>query len=211
MRMWCTPTMQEYEGVTFGHYIGFNGGIPPREPLWEMRGELALNMLEAHLPDGGLVVQGISAHAHGLQTKWKWTVIRDGIERPDLGYEQNSWDYNTQDGIPRSLKHELRLMPGDRFIYSCIYDTTEKTSRTYWGEGFEDEMCILYMNVYPNFKNAMTTCFINGKNPEQVSNEDLVVYGACFGNKPPYSGPTYWNDTWIVPPPTGGVCGNATM
>jgi len=206
MRLWYTPTLQEFEGVTFGHYITYNGGLPPGEPRWEMRGELAKELLAAHIPDGGLVIQVISAHAHGLQSKWKWWIIRDGIERPDLGYVQNSWDYNTQDGIPRNPHHELRIFPGDRFIYSCIYDTTNRTGRTYWGEGFEDEMCILYMNVYPNFKNSMTTCFVDGRNPEDIRDDNDVMFTACLGTIPPYSGPTFWNETWTLPPAPPSVC-----
>lgn len=198
LRLWYTPTMQEFEGVTFGHYIAYEGGIPPGLPNLRYRGEIPPNILNAHIPPEGLVIQVISAHAHGLQVGWKLQIIRDGIERHDLGFTQNSWDYNTQDGIPRSLNHELRLFPGDRFLYTCIYDTTNRTDYTYWGESFEDEMCILYMNAYPLFQNAMTTCWIDGRDPTLVDPEEEVI-GGCIGNKPPYIGVTTFEDDWVVP------------
>eukprot|EP00300_Choanocystis_sp_HF-7_P008502 c15940_g1_i1.p1 GENE.c15940_g1_i1~~c15940_g1_i1.p1 ORF type:complete len:355 (-),score=-40.25 c15940_g1_i1:43-1107(-) len=199
LRLWYTPTLQPYEGVTFGHYIGYQGGIPPGLDYAVYRGEIARNILDAHIPPEGLTIQVISAHAHGLQRGWKLQIIRDGVERHDLGYTQHTWDYNTQDGIPRSLNHELRLVPGDRLIYTCIYDTTNKTTRTSWGEGFEDEMCILYFNAYPNFNNAMTSYFVDGRDPDQVD-DDEAVYGACNGNKSPFTGMTSFEDDWEVPP-----------
>jgi len=205
LRFWVTPTMQEFEGTTFGFYLTFDRGIPPQEPRWEIRGELGRAMWEAHIPDEGITFQMISPHAHGLQSGAKLQVIRDGVERPDLGYEISYWDYNTQDTVIRNTNHLLTLYRGDRIIYTCIFNTTGKTERTYWGEGFADEMCILYTNVYPSFKNHMMTCATLGNNPNFVE-PDEVAGSFCVGDAGPYTDLTLFNDTWILPPPPPSVC-----
>ena len=206
--LYYTPTLQAQEGQMFSFNVGFYNGIPPGMAEYEFRGEIPTNILDMYIPQDGLVISGIGAHAHGLQSRWKMTVVRDGVERPDLSAFSNSWDYNMQDFRMRSYNHELRLLRGDRVLYSCYFNTTTMTEPVYWGEGFLDEMCVLWVQSYPQFDNAMNYCMVDGRTfnvdaPDQDPNDVLVAL--CDGNGV-RTGLLFSNNTWETPPSPPNNC-----
>jgi hypothetical protein len=203
LRLWLTPTMQEYEGTTFGFYLTLDWGIPAGEAYWPIQGELGDRLTNAHVGRNGVVIQGISPHAHGIQSGASLKVIRGGKEID--GFHMGAWDYNIMDGHYRSKPHELRIFPGDRLIYTCEYNSTSRKTRTYWGEGFEDEMCIMYINVYPAFENLMMSCSTFGKNPNRVWDGELSA-ASCLGNRAPYVDINSFAHKWEDKEPTPSVC-----
>ena len=53
------------------------------------------------------------------------------------------WDFNWQ--LVYTLENPIVLQPDDRLHMKCVYDSTEASGMTYWGDGTGDEMCLLTM------------------------------------------------------------------
>ena len=65
-----------------------------------------------------------------------------------------AYDFDYQQMTPFG-DNEIEILPGDELIVECVYDSTERDTITYGGEGTYDEMCLSFLLVYPKPKLAM--------------------------------------------------------
>lgn len=85
---------------------------------------------------------GLHMHSKG---KSIWTQhFRGNQELAPLGHK-GAWDFNQQS--PSHVKAVIK--PGDRLVTHCVYNAKDKTVKTGFGEGTDDEMCFNFLMVYP--------------------------------------------------------------
>jgi hypothetical protein len=72
-------------------------------------------------------------------------IIRDGKEIAALSSLRH-FEYGYQ--YSKSLE-EVKLLPGDKFITTCEYDTKNDTKPVAGGPSSEDEMCFAWVDYYP--------------------------------------------------------------
>ena len=90
--------------------------------------------------DGPLMLHAIGPHMHTLGVSSSAKLIReDGSESCviDVPY----YDFNWQRVYTYS--EPILLQPDDRLKIKCEFDSSNKDSPTYWGDGTGDEMCLM--------------------------------------------------------------------
>jgi hypothetical protein len=82
---------------------------------------------------------------HKLGRKLKLELKRN--EKWECAVDVPVWDFDWQ----RFYFYETAMasVPGDEVRLSCTYDTSSRTSATTWGEGTDDEMCLVGLYVTP--------------------------------------------------------------
>jgi len=101
---------------------------------------------EATIPAEGVNIISTALHSHGIGASLGIRHVRDGVELPPVEYNP-SYDFNFQQTVPHF--NPIQLLPGDEFIMECWYDSTSRTVTTYGGESTREEMCMVFMYVYP--------------------------------------------------------------
>ena len=90
--------------------------------------------------DGPLMLYAIGPHLHKLGVSSSARLIReDGSESCliDVPY----YDFNWQRVY--TYQNPIRMEPNDRFEINCEFDSSDKSTTTYWGDGTNDEMCLM--------------------------------------------------------------------
>ena len=90
--------------------------------------------------DGPLMLYAIGPHLHKLGVSSSARLIReDGSESCliDVPY----YDFNWQRVY--TYQNPVRMEPNDRFEINCEFDSSNKSTTTYWGDGTNDEMCLM--------------------------------------------------------------------
>ncbi|MEC8380137.1 MAG: hypothetical protein VXZ96_07445 [Myxococcota bacterium] len=90
--------------------------------------------------DGPILLEAIGPHLHKLGVAGSAKLIRaDGSEECliDVPY----YDFNWQRVY--TFQEPILLQPNDRLEIECVYDSTGVDSMTYWGDGTNDEMCLM--------------------------------------------------------------------
>eukprot|EP00004_Rigifila_ramosa_P021132 TRINITY_DN5566_c0_g1_i1.p1 TRINITY_DN5566_c0_g1~~TRINITY_DN5566_c0_g1_i1.p1 ORF type:complete len:536 (-),score=91.81 TRINITY_DN5566_c0_g1_i1:57-1445(-) len=155
LRLWYTPTLRPIESGNMGLVVGLpfeNGGIQPGIPAYHLFGECASGCTGGgSIPPEGITVTGIAPHAHyHAKSIWVQLVRQDNAtgEWAEVArlHHLRYWDANFQ-GM--RARQPLKVLPGDRIVMNCIYDTTTREDPLGNGEGYEDEMCMFSMNYYP--------------------------------------------------------------
>ena len=85
-----------------------------------------------------LDVFALFPHMHRLGTSMRLDLLR-GDETSCL-MRVPRWDFNWQQLY--LYDEPVDLQNSDVLKSTCTYDTTSRTTPTYWGEGTDDEMCI---------------------------------------------------------------------
>ncbi len=90
-------------------------------------------------------VRGVFPHMHRLGRRLKLELNR--AEKWQCAVNVPSWDFNWQ----RFYFYEtpLAAVPGDTIRLSCTYDTRARAANVTWGEGTDDEMCLVGLYVTP--------------------------------------------------------------
>jgi len=164
--------------------------------------------LETALPEDGVVIQGIAPHMHEIGLKDRLFIVRDGQELPAL-QDQKHFDPNWQgffmahpEAIAQGHNH---LRRNDRLYFGCSWDSSERDRDTHWGEGFEEEMCMNFVLIYPRFEDGMTRCtmwpagHVSTQDYRTVENPAEFAY--CFSpdDDTGQEVPTHPNYTWAPP------------
>jgi len=90
-------------------------------------------------------VRGVFPHMHKLGRKLKVELLRS--EKWQCAVDVPRWDFNWQRFY--FYQTPLAAVPGDSLRLSCSYDTSGRTSPVTWGEGTDDEMCLVGLYVTP--------------------------------------------------------------
>jgi hypothetical protein len=98
-------------------------------------------------------------HAH-KRANWLLTQhIRDSIQLPDIG-KISHYDMSFQN--IKMLANPIPILPGDRLITTCGYDTSQDSTYTHGGLSSNDEMCFNFVEYYPARKDSeITYCSSN--------------------------------------------------
>jgi hypothetical protein len=86
-------------------------------------------------------------HAHNAATSLRARHIDiDGNEYP---YIDVNWNYDFNYQQSNMLNEGIIFNYGDSIILECYYQTMDKSNWTYGGEATTDEMCMMFLYVYP--------------------------------------------------------------
>jgi hypothetical protein len=149
-KIYTTNESREYEAGLFvlGLPPNENIQIPPNETDWHQLGtcpEEYTQLLEAFSPMKKLIVFATGLHAHYLG-KQIWTAhYRNGTFLGYLG-KNEYYSFNNQ----RFVDLQTEILPGDRLVTHCVWDSTGREVITTGGEGTEDEMCLNAILYYPS-------------------------------------------------------------
>jgi hypothetical protein len=96
-------------------------------------------------PSEGVTAVSIFHHMHFRGRNARVQIIRDGKEIAPLS-SLRDFEYGYQ--FSKSLE-EVKLLPGDKFITTCEYNTMNDTEPVPGGQSSEDEMCFAWVDYYP--------------------------------------------------------------
>ena len=96
-------------------------------------------------PSEGITAFSVFHHMHQRGRNTRVQIIRDGKEIDPLSSLQN-FEYGYQ--FSKALD-QVKLLPGDKLITTCEYDTTGDTEPVPGGQSSQDEMCFAWVDYYP--------------------------------------------------------------
>jgi len=154
-RLWYTADLWDDESAIMGLYVGIPfAGLPPKEAVYNLEGQCVPGC-SRFLPDRGIYIYGAAPHMHAAGIGAWIKHIRDGEELGEV-FRQDAWDPNWQGPRFRSEDKFVQFLPGDALVGVCVYNTLDRDRRTFFGEGYMDEMCMFYISYYP--RTNMVTC-----------------------------------------------------
>jgi len=119
---------------------------PPRKEVTRVA-HCPSRCTKAGYPAGGLTAWAAMPHMHTIGTKFVGRhILENGTELEPLVMDL-TYDFDLQETRPFATKR--RLMPGDQFRVECTTNAASRDTYTIGGEGTNDEMCLMYMLVYP--------------------------------------------------------------
>jgi hypothetical protein len=210
LRFTYTPTLTEVESGTFGLYSGVPlGGIPGGIAEFRVMSECTGRMTESAFPDG-IYITAVTPHMHGIGIDSSMEVLREDTRgnwvealKP---WTQTHWDNNWQGN--RFLSYPgVKILPGDRLRIRCGFNTSNRTQETRNGEGFEDEMCIVYVSYYPREHISICAEFP----PTSTTHPDMSGPGITFADVPPYFFPIGPEEYTPLPPPPNNCNASRTF
>ena len=103
-------------------------------------------------PSEGITAFSVFHHMHYRGRNARVQIIRDGKEITPLS-SLRDFEYGYQ--FSKSLD-QIKLLPGDKFITTCEYDTSKDTQPVPGGQPSKDEMCFAWVDYYP--ANSVLAC-----------------------------------------------------
>ncbi|MCB1153770.1 MAG: hypothetical protein H6684_01520 [Deltaproteobacteria bacterium] len=95
-------------------------------------------------------IWGVAPHMHELGSTYQLDLIRADGEKagePECMARVVNWDFDWQ-GLS-TMVEPIMAKKGDTMRLSCRYNTEDRETTTYWGEGSKDEMCIAWVYMVP--------------------------------------------------------------
>lgn len=95
-----------------------------------------------------LDVYGVFPHMHTLGKSLYFDLSPLGSTNPDDNFcmtDVPRWDFNWQETT--FYEEPVRVTPADVLNVSCTFDTTSRDEPVTWGEGTQDEMCLVFVYV----------------------------------------------------------------
>lgn len=117
-------------------------------------------------PAGGITAVAVFHHMHQRGRNAKVQIVRDGKEIAALS-SLRGFEYGYQ--YAKSL-NEVKLLPGDKFITTCEYDTSKDTKPVPGGIASKDEMCFAWLDYYPANQVLACTEYELGSSPQNQVN-----------------------------------------
>ncbi|KAI8812695.1 PHM/PNGase F domain-containing protein [Cladochytrium replicatum] len=93
-----------------------------------------------------LTITGVFVHMHKRGHSGELSIIRQGTNRSESLVKVNYFDFNSQ-GTTRI--EPRTLVPGDRILTTCVWDSTREANDTRGGLGSNEEMCFGFIEYYP--------------------------------------------------------------
>lgn len=117
-------------------------------------------------PSEGITAVSVFHHMHFRGRNTRVQIIRDGKEIAPLSALRD-FEYGYQ--FSKSLE-EIKLLPGDKFITTCEYNTMNDTEPVPGGPSSADEMCFAWVDYYPANDILACTQFDMGESPKNPIN-----------------------------------------
>jgi len=93
----------------------------------------------------GVYVQGVFPHMHRRGRTLELHARRPDGTDPRCLVRVPGWDFDAQQMVFST--RPAYLYPDDELTLTCTFDTTDDTEPVLWGEGTEDEMCLVGLVV----------------------------------------------------------------
>jgi hypothetical protein len=122
-------------------------------------------------PKEGITAFSVFHHMHFRGRNTQVQIIRDGKEIAPLS-TLRSFEYGYQ--FSKSLNH-IKLLPGDKFITTCDFDTTKDTKPAQGGQSSQEEMCFAWVDYYPANGVMACTQMDMGELPENQLNGTVAL------------------------------------
>ena len=119
-------------------YVHSDIRIPPGEPSHVESLNQKIRRFSGY--DGPISLRAVGPHLHKMGIASSATLIREDGTSSCL-IDVPHYDFNWQRVYP--LREPLVLQPDDRMEIECVYDSTGQDGMTYWGDGTNDEMCLM--------------------------------------------------------------------
>ena len=136
------------------------------------------------IDQNGLKVFATSLHEHTTGVGAVLRHIRNGVELKPIDKNED-YDFNYQEYVRQV--NETVILPGDDLILECNYSTTSKSAFIAAGESTGEEMCMVFMMVYPKpvinrcnsqHKQAKVEAFWNDANSNGYTNANYTTANA---------------------------------
>ncbi|KFA70674.1 hypothetical protein S40288_07370 [Stachybotrys chartarum IBT 40288] len=142
-------------------------------------------------PSEGITAFSVFHHMHYRGRNMRVQIIRDGQEITPLSTLRD-FEYGYQ--FSKSL-NQIQLLPGDKLITTCEYDTSEDTEPVPGGQSSQDEMCFAWVDYYP--ANSILACTqVNMGNSSENALNGTV--GLCLDTSE--ADPDYYESTFLTSP-----------
>ena len=115
--------------------------LPPGEASYTTSASYGLLGLGVPL----LEVHGIFPHMHLLGRQLEYEVFPSFTDPDETGIclaRVNNWDFNWQDTL--FYEEPLLISENESVRITCTFDTSERTEPVTWGDGTQDEMCLVF-------------------------------------------------------------------
>ncbi|EDS28432.1 conserved hypothetical protein [Culex quinquefasciatus] len=128
--------------------------IPPGQEHVVSEGHCVGECTQKAFPRDGINIFAVMMRTHQIGRQIKLRQIRYREELLPIAHDTNM-DYNYQEY--RRLNSPTRVLPGDRLIAECIYDSSNRAAITLGGLTTREETCLVLTLYYPRQK-ELTTC-----------------------------------------------------
>lgn len=155
-----------------------------------------------HWPSEGITAVSVFHHMHFRGRNARVQIIRDNKEIAPLSSLHN-FEYGYQ--YSKNLD-QVKLLPGDKFITTCEYDTSNDTKPVAGGLSSKEEMCFAWVDYYPANKILACTQINLGEAPENPINGSAAYCMEASAETPDlYKSPSLTSSFQTLPT-TGDVC-----
>jgi len=140
--LYYTPTLRKFDIGTFIMSTSMSDiFIPPNTDNITQRSECPSECTKNY-PTFRIINYFPHMHQIGRQI---WTQhIRDGVELPEI-HRDDHYDFQRQ----QSYSVDTAIVPGDRLIIHCIWNSIGRAANTTGGESSSQEMCVVIFQYYP--------------------------------------------------------------
>ncbi|XP_050094650.1 MOXD1 homolog 2-like [Anopheles aquasalis] len=129
--------------------------IPPGQEHVVSEGHCVGECTQRAFPRDGIHVFAVMMRTHQIGRQIKLRQIRGREELLPIAHDRNT-DWNYQE-YRRLTAAPVRVLPGDRLIAECIYDSSARAAITLGGLTTREETCLILTLYYPRQK-ELTTC-----------------------------------------------------
>jgi hypothetical protein len=102
----------------------------------------------------GINVVSVVLHSHLAGRRLTLKHIREDKELPPIVQDKH-FDFDYQQS--HTLRHEVKIMPGDELIVECVYNTRDRNRPTFGGYAAYQEMCLAFIVHYP--RTHLAACY----------------------------------------------------
>ncbi|XP_062559085.1 MOXD1 homolog 2-like [Armigeres subalbatus] len=156
IKIYYTSSVRSYDAgvLSVGMDPNWRHIIPPGQEHVLSEGHCVGECTRKAFPRDGINVFGVMMKTHQIGRQIKLRQIRYREELLPIAHDK-SIDYNYQEY--RRLDSPVKVLPGDRLIAECIYDSSKRAAITLGGLTAREETCLVLTLYYPRQK-ELTTC-----------------------------------------------------
>ncbi|XP_049295208.1 MOXD1 homolog 2-like [Anopheles funestus] len=156
LRLFYTSTLRGQDAgvLSVGMDPNWRHIIPPGQEHVVSEGHCVGECTQRAFPRDGVHIFAVMMRTHQIGRQIKLRQIRHREELLPIAHDRNT-DWNYQEY--RRLSAPVRVLPGDRLIAECIYDSSARAAITLGGLTTREETCLVLALYYPRQK-ELTTC-----------------------------------------------------
>jgi hypothetical protein len=153
-------------------------------------------------PKEGITAISVFHHMHYRGRNARVQIIRDGKEIEPLS---SLYDFEYGYQFSKNL-NSVQLLPGDKFITTCEYNTMNDTKPVPGGQPSEDEMCFAWVDYYPANQVLACTQYDMGNDPKNPINGTNALCLTKSSENPDIYPSDFLTSTFQGLPASGDQC-----